>query len=100
MICCAVGDLRHDVLELREEQRGDVEFARFEPRQDVPRDILRVAIADALDLAQVDMADEEIAVVAPQLFAALLAHGEDLHGLALGVKRTDLSAVQGARCSS
>jgi hypothetical protein len=43
---------------------------------------LRIGIADALDFAQVDMADEGMAPVAAQLFAALLADGQDLDRLA------------------
>src|SRR6056297_2083478 len=76
--------LGDDALEFRIEDRRDVELARVETAEHILGDLGGVRVAHALDVGQVDMADERLAPVAAKLFAALLADGEDLHRLALG----------------
>ena len=38
----------------------------------------------ALNAGQINMVDDEVAIFAGQLFAALLAHRENFHGFTLG----------------
>ena len=59
MTCVAVGTWLMTDWKRAKKDRGDVEFAAVEPVEDVLRDLGGVGIADALDLAEVDMTHEK-----------------------------------------
>src|SRR5690606_2183440 len=87
-------DLRDHRLELRIEQRADVELAGVEERNHLRRDRVGIGEADLLHLAQIDPVDDHRAEIAAQYVEALLADAEDLDRLALGQKVPRMIARQ------
>ena len=85
--------LRQHVLELGVYQRGDIEFARIISLGQYLADRDGgVGIVVAFDVAEIDVRREQRGVFACQLFAALLADGQQLHCLTFSLKCLDLLA--------
>ena len=94
MICCAVGNLRDHRLELRVEQRADVELAGVETRQHLLGDVLGVDEAELTNAAQIEMLDDLLLEQAAELLVALAADAEEFHFLALRDQRLGALARQ------
>src|SRR5262249_59839131 len=84
--------LRDHRLEPREEERADVEGALLEQPHDLVTDLVGVLETDTAHAAQLDVLDDLLLELAPQLLVALTADAVEFDLLARGRERVGFFA--------